>query len=83
MARRTDIMTTYRERLALNNDSRWPSNQPKQPMKKLYWVATDQVTGIMKVSCDFRDILGHDMDNVREVWAYNSEAARCEYNSLR
>lgn len=51
--------------------------------QKLYWVGTDPVTGIMKVSCDFRDIMGHSLDNVMEVWAHSSEAARIEYNALR
>lgn len=76
-------MDTYKELMSVKNDSRWASAQPQQVVKKLYWVATDPVTGIMKVSCDFHDILGHSLDNVREVFAHNSEAARCEYNALR
>jgi hypothetical protein len=80
---RQSIMDTYKELMSVKNDSRWPSAQPKEVAKKLYWVATDPVTGIMKVSSDFHDILGHSLDNVREVFAHNSEAARCEYNALR
>lgn len=78
--KRQSIMDTYKELMAVKNDTRWSSSQP---VKKLYWVATDPVTGVMKVSCDFRDILGHSFDNVREIFAHNSEAARVEYNSLR
>lgn len=83
MARRQSIMDTYKELMAVRNDTRWTSEQPKQEVKKLYWIGTDEVTGIMKVSSDFRDILGHCLDNVQEVWAYNSDAARVEYNALR
>lgn len=80
MARRQSIMDTYKELMAVRNsfDSVIPCG-----VKKLYWVATDPVTGIMKVSCDFHDILGHGLDNVREIWAHSSEAARLEYNALR
>jgi hypothetical protein len=82
MARRQSIMDTYKELMAVRNDNRWASERPKQPMKKLYWVATDPVTGIMKASPDFHDILGHSLDNVREVWAHSSEAAKLEYQTL-
>lgn len=75
---REDIMTTYKELLAIRNGN-WPSNEPS---KKVYYVGTDPVTGIMVVSCDFH-ILGHGLDNVETVLAHNSEAARIEYNALR
>lgn len=54
----------------------------KEAQKKMYWVGTEYETGIMKVSCNFRDILGKT-ENPMEVWAYNSEGARLEYNALR
>lgn len=76
--KRQTIMQTYKELLSVKNDTRWVS---AEPAKKLYWVGTDPVTGIMKLSCDFHDILGHDLDNVREVWAQNSAAAGVEYNA--
>lgn len=77
---REDIMTTYKELKAIKESF---DRIEHTPTKKLYWVATDPVTGIMKLSCDFRDIMGHGLDNVHEVWAHNSEAARLEYNALR
>lgn len=72
---REDVMTTYKELKAIKESF--------DRVQALYWVATDPITGIMKVSCDFHDIMGHGLDNVREVWAHNSEAARIEYNALR
>lgn len=72
-------MTTYKELKAIKESF----DRVQAPTKKLYWVATDPVTGIMKVSCNFRDIMGHGLDNVMEVWAHSSEAARIEYNALR
>lgn len=77
-------MDTYKELMAVKSDNRWASCQTtKESPKKLYWVATDPETGIMKASCDFHDILGHSLDNVREVFAHNTEAAKTEYNALR
>jgi len=75
-------METYKEVMAVKNDTRWASASIESN-KKLYWVATDPITGIIKLSCNFRDILGHHLDDVREVWAHNSEAARIEYNALK
>ncbi len=50
---------------------------------KLYWVATDPETGIMKVSCDFRDIMGHFYDDIREIFTHSSESARLEYQATK
>lgn len=81
MARRQSIMDTYKELMAVKNTSY--ATMIKPAVTKLYWVATDPITGIMKVSCDFHDILGHGLDNIHEIWSHSSEAARLEYNALR
>ena len=59
----------------------WNGYATATPAKKCYWVGVDPVTGIMSVSCDIHDIVG--LEDVKEVFAHNSEAARLEYNSLR
>lgn len=81
MSRRQSIMDTYKELKAVRDDSRWASAQTIQ--KKLYWVGTDPITGIMKASCDFHDILGKGLDDTIEVWAHSSEAAKLEYQAIK
>ena len=72
-------MTTYKELKAVKESF---DRMEKPAAKKVYYVGTDPVTGIMVVSCDFH-ILGHGLDNVEAVIAHNSDAARIEYNALR
>lgn len=73
--KRQSIMDTYKEIKAAY------APRVSEETKKLYFVGVDAVTGVMVVTGAIQGIKG--LDDVKDIWARNSNDARSIYNSLR
>lgn len=73
--KRQSIMDTYKEIKAAYAPS--ITDEPKNH----YWVGVDAVAGVIVVTCAVQDIKG--LDDIKSIYARDSNDARSIYNSLR